>query len=92
MAYMLRRKDGFRLFLDDGRIGMDINLVENVIRSPAMNCRNPFFAGQDEGGRNWACCASLIDTCKTNAAIHKPAYATSSQSSPAVTSKRTLTH
>lgn len=54
MAYMLKRQDGFRLFLDDGRVDIDSNLVENAIRSPAMNRRNALFAGHDEGGRNWA--------------------------------------
>jgi transposase len=66
MAYMLKRQGGFRLFLDDGRVDMDSNLVENAIRSPAMNRRNALFAGHDEGGRNWARFASLIGTCKMN--------------------------
>ena len=66
MAHMLNRQDGFRLFLDDGRIDIDSNLVENAIRSPAMNRPNALFAGHDEGGRNWARFASLIGTCKMN--------------------------
>ena len=66
MAYMLKRQDGFRLFLEDGRVDIDSNLVENAIRSPAMNRRNALFAGHDEGGRNWARFASLIGTCKMN--------------------------
>jgi len=66
MAYMLRRQDGFRLFLGDGRVDIDSNLVENAIRSPAMNRRNALFAGHDEGGRNWARFASLIGTSKMN--------------------------
>ncbi|CUH40871.1 Transposase [Jannaschia seosinensis] len=66
LAYMLRRQDGFRLFLDDGRVDMDSNLVENAIRSPAMNRRNALFAGHDDGGRSWARFASLIGTCKMN--------------------------
>ena len=66
MAYMLKRQDGFRLFLDDGHVDIDSNLVENAIRSPAMNRRNALFAGHDEGGRNWARFASLIATCKMN--------------------------
>ncbi|EEW56565.1 transposase IS66 [Ruegeria sp. TrichCH4B] len=66
LAYMLRRQDGFRLFLEDGRVDMDSNLVENAIRSPAMNRRNALFAGHDEGGRNWARFASLIGSCKMN--------------------------
>lgn len=66
MAYMLKRRGGFRLFLEDGRVDIDSNLVENAIRSPAMNRRNALFAGHDEGGRNWARFASLIGTCKMN--------------------------
>ncbi|RUU87013.1 IS66 family transposase [Mesorhizobium sp. M7A.F.Ca.MR.176.00.0.0] len=66
MVYMLKRQAGFQLFLDDGRVDIDSNLVENAIRSPAMNRRNALFAGHDEGGRNWARFASLIGTCKMN--------------------------
>jgi len=66
LAYMLRRQDGFRLFLEDGHVDMDSNLVENAIRSPAMNRRNALFAGHDEGARSWARFASLIGTCKMN--------------------------
>ncbi|MBB4275702.1 hypothetical protein GGE12_003493 [Rhizobium mongolense] len=66
LVYMLRRQDGFRLFLDDGCVDIDSNLVENAIRSPAMNRRNALFAGHDEGGRNWARFASLIGSCKMN--------------------------
>ncbi len=66
LAYMLTRQDGFRLYLDDGHVDIDSNLVENAIRRPAMNRRNALFAGHDEGGRNWARFASLIGTCKMN--------------------------
>jgi transposase len=66
LAYMLRRQDGFRLFLDDGHIDMDSNLVENAIRSPAMTRRNTLFAGHDEGACSWARFASLIGTCRLN--------------------------
>ena len=66
LVYMLRRQDGFQLFLEDGHVDMDSNLVENAIRSPAMNRRNALFAGHDEGGRNWARFASLIGSCKMN--------------------------
>ena len=66
MAYILKRQNGFRLFLNDGHVDMDSNPVENAIRSPAMNRRSALFAGHDEGGRNWARFASLIGTCKLN--------------------------
>lgn len=66
MAYVLKRHDGFRMFLDDGHVDIDSNLVDNALSSPAMNCRNVLFAGHDEGGRNWAHFASQIATCKMN--------------------------
>lgn len=66
LAYMLTRQHGFRLFLDDGHVDIDSNLVENAIRRPAMNRRNALFAGHDEGGSNWARFASLVGTCKMN--------------------------
>lgn len=66
LAYIIRRQDGFRLFLDDGHVDMDSNLVENAIRSPAMTRRNALFAGHDDGARSWAAFASLIGTCRMN--------------------------
>jgi len=54
---MLRREEGFRLFLEDGRVDIDSNLpshryfvstagqrYENAIRSPAIHRRNALFA------------------------------------------------
>jgi transposase len=32
----------------------------------ALSRKNSLFAGSDEGGENWACLASLIETCKLN--------------------------
>jgi len=66
LAYMLRRQDGFCLFLEVGHVDMDSNLVENAIRSPAMTRRNALFAGHDEGAHCWARFASLIGTCRMN--------------------------
>lgn len=66
LTYIIRRQDGFRLFLDDGHVDMDSNLVENAIRSPAMTRRNALFAGHDDGARSWAAFASLIGTCRMN--------------------------
>jgi len=31
-----------------------------------LNRKNALFAGHDEGAENWACIASLIETCKLN--------------------------
>jgi len=66
MQYMIKREAGFRLFLEDGHVDIDSNLVENAIRSPAMGRRNSLFAGHDAGGDAWARYASLIGSCKMN--------------------------
>lgn len=66
LAYMIRRQEGFRLFLENGHVDMDSNLVENAIRSPAMTRRNALFAGHDAGARSWSRFASLIGTCRMN--------------------------
>ena len=60
LAYMLKRQTGFRLFLEDGHVDMDSNLVENAIRSPAMNRRNALFAGHDEGASYYTSAYALI--------------------------------
>jgi hypothetical protein len=33
-------------------------------REIALNRKNALFAGHDQGAENWACIASLIETCK----------------------------
>ena len=52
------------LFLDDGRVEIDSNVVERAIRPLALNRKNALFAGSDAGGEHWAVIASLIETCK----------------------------
>lgn len=66
LAYFIRHWDGLCVFLDDGRIEMDSNPVENLIRPLTLNRKNALFAGHDEGGKSWARLASLIGTCKLN--------------------------
>ena len=55
-----------QVFLSDGTVEMDSNIVERSIRPIALNRKNALFAGHDEGGRNWGRIASLIETCKLN--------------------------
>jgi transposase len=66
IAYLLNHWAGLTLFLDDGRVEMDTNPVENQIRPLTLTRKNSLFAGHDEGGRSWARIASLIATCKIN--------------------------
>mgnify|MGYP000725039841 CR=1 FL=1 len=66
VRYLLKHWDGLTVFLQDGRVEMDSNPVENSIRPLALQRKNSLFAGHDEGGRNWARLASLIATCRLN--------------------------
>jgi transposase len=66
IRYALHHWDGLVRFLDDGRIELDTNIVERGIRPIVLNRKNALFAGHDEGAENWACIASLIETCKLN--------------------------
>jgi transposase len=67
IRYALKLWSGLRLFLDDGRIELDTNVVERAIRPIALNRKNALFAGSDQGGVHWGVIASLIETCKLNA-------------------------
>ena len=66
LAYIARHWDGLQTFLTDGRIEIDSNKIENLIRPIALNRKNALFAGHDEGGRAWGIIASLIETAKIN--------------------------
>ena len=67
IRYALKHWDGLERFLADGHIELDSNSVERAMRPVALRRKNSLFAGSDEGGENWACSASLIETCKLNA-------------------------
>ncbi len=66
LSYIAKYMDGLKLFLGDGSVEMDSNIVERAIRPIALNRKNALFAGHDEGGRTWARIVSLIETCKLN--------------------------
>src|SRR5262249_22237276 len=73
MRYALNHWPGLILFLDDGRIELDPTPVERAIRPIVLNRKNALFAGHDRGAENWACLASLIETCKLHA-VNPEAY------------------
>ena len=66
LAYIHRHWDGLQTFLQDGRVEINSNSVENLIRPIALNRKNALFAGHDEGGKAWGRIASLIETAKIN--------------------------
>jgi hypothetical protein len=66
IAYTLGLWNGLTRFLEDGRLELDTNPVENLIRPIALTRKNALFAGNDVGAENWAMLASLVATCKLN--------------------------
>ena len=66
LTYIHNHWDGLQTFLADGRVEIDNNRVENLIRPITLNRKNALFAGHDEGGIAWGRIASLIETCKIN--------------------------
>ena len=66
IRYAFNHWDGLTLFLKDGRVELDTNIVERGIRPIVLNRKNALFAGHDQGAENWALIASLVETCKLN--------------------------
>jgi transposase len=64
--YMLKRRDGFAQFLEDGRICLSNNAAERALRGVALGRKAWLFAGSDRGGDRAAFMYSLIVTAKLN--------------------------
>ena len=67
MRYAIRHWPGLVVFLDDGRVEMDTNVVERALRPSVLTRKNALFAGSDGGARHWALAMTLIQTAKLNA-------------------------
>jgi transposase len=66
IRYALRHWAGLVLFLEDGRLELDTNVIERAIRPIALGRKNALFAGSDGGAHHWAIVASLVATAKLN--------------------------
>ena len=66
IRYAIRHWPGLVVFLDDGRVEMDTNVVERAIRPNTLTRKNALFAGSDGGARHWALAMTLIQTAKLN--------------------------
>ena len=64
IRYTLAHWSGLTRFLEDGRLELDTNPVENQIRKIALTRKNALFAGHEVGAENWALLASFIANCK----------------------------
>ena len=66
IRYALNHWEGLTRFLEDGRLELDTNPVENAIRPICLTRKNALFAGHEIGAENWALLASIVATCKLN--------------------------
>jgi transposase len=66
IGYALRHWTGLLMFLDDGRVEIDNNVVERAIKPVTLNRKNALFAGSDGGAESWATVMTLIETAKLN--------------------------
>lgn len=64
VAYALGRWTTLQVYLTDGRLEIDNNLVENAIRPVALGRKNWLFCGSHEGAKRAAMILSLVGTCK----------------------------
>ena len=75
MRYMLTHWHKLIRYIDDGRLEIDNNRIENAIRPFALGRRNWMFAGNPRGARVGAILYSLLITAKANG-LNEHAYLT----------------
>ncbi|HMQ85685.1 MAG TPA: IS66 family transposase, partial [Saprospiraceae bacterium] len=66
MGYMLKRKGAMTHYLSDGRLLIDNNPIENLIRPIAVGRKNYLFAGSHDGAQYAAVFYSFFACCKLN--------------------------
>lgn len=64
MAYTLAQMPGLEVYLEDGRIEIDNNLVENAIRPTALGKKNWLFIGEAQAGDRSAIIYTVIESCR----------------------------
>jgi len=64
IGYTLRRWKKLTAYIEDGRMEIDNNLIENAIRPLALGRKNYLFAGNHEAAANIAKFYTIFSTCK----------------------------
>ena len=64
IAYSLQRWEKLSAYVNDGRLSIDNNPVENSIRPVALGRKNYLFAGSHEAAKRSGMLYSLLGTCK----------------------------
>jgi len=62
--YALNIWPALRVYLQDGRVEIDNNLVENAIRPTAIGKKNWLFVGEANAGQRGAILYTLIENCR----------------------------
>ncbi len=64
LEYTLSQMPGLMVYLEDGRIEIDNNLVENAIRPTALGKQKWLFIGEAEAGDRSAIIYTVIESCR----------------------------
>jgi transposase len=64
MDYALGQWSTLQVYLSDGRIEVDNNLVENAIRPTAIGKKNWLFVGEAHAGQRGAIIYTIIESCR----------------------------
>jgi hypothetical protein len=62
--YTLGQWRTLEIYLADGRVEIDNNLVENAIRPTAIGKKNRLFVGEADAGQRSAIIYTVIETCR----------------------------
>jgi transposase len=62
--YALKQWPALLLFLEDGRLEIDNNLIENAIRPTAIGKKNWLFIGEAQAGQRSAIIYTVIECCR----------------------------
>jgi hypothetical protein len=62
--YALGQWTTLRVYLNDGRVEIDNNLVENAIRPTAIGKKNWLFVGEADAGERSAILYTIIESCR----------------------------
>jgi transposase len=64
ITYAFGRWNELKTYLDDARVPIDNNMIENAIRPAKLGLKNYMFFGSAEAGKNNALLYTLIANCK----------------------------
>jgi transposase len=64
ISYALDQWSSLLVFLEDGRVEIDNNLVENAIRPTAVGKKNWLFVGEADAGERGAIIYTVIEACR----------------------------